>query len=46
MSTPKKCYYIKGASMNEMIKRSIQGFVKIIDVGTGEVLVDTTNDVL
>lgn len=32
--------------MQDMIRASIQGFVKIMDKDTGEVLVDTTNDVL
>jgi hypothetical protein len=32
--------------MQDSIRGSIQGFVKIIDKDTGEVLVDTTNDVL
>lgn len=32
--------------MLELIRASIQGFVKIIDKDTGEVLVDTHNDVL
>lgn len=32
--------------MHEFIKTSIQGFVKICDKATGEVLVDTHNDVL
>lgn len=32
--------------MFDTIRASIQGFVKIYDKGTGELLVDTTNDVL
>lgn len=32
--------------MHEFIRGSIQGFVKIIDKGTGEILVDAHNDVL
>jgi hypothetical protein len=32
--------------MQELIRASIQGFVKIIDKTTGEILVDTHNDVL
>lgn len=32
--------------MQELIRASIQGFVKIIDKDTKEVIVDTTNDVL
>lgn len=32
--------------MQETVRGSIQGFVKIIDTATGEILVDTHNDVL
>ena len=41
-----KSLLIKGVKMLDIIRGSIQGFVKIIDKDTKEVLVDTHNDVL